>query len=515
MNRLDWKVLRGRLILENKRFRAGVFLALPVLSALLATGCTYISNNIPAGAFLGRPGVYNYSPTAIQTGNTQQIWWCGQGVNPNLVSQDTDSILYATVDTTDQSKSVPVVVLAETPGAWDSAFTCNPKVIEGVFTNPLGDGVTYTYALYYVGTASPIGIKNNIGVAFSNDGRNWKKYPQPVIVSTTQVDYGVGQPSLYNSDHKSGIWLFYEDLEGAPEHYKATSTDGVHFTVQGELTTNGLDVDLTDGTWGDLAYDPVTQYWYAVYNMPRRSTSTTGGVYDIVEMGFALYRIPNDSLLSGATPWQRLESFDTNLTGSEVNFIGGFLRDQFGNLNVGPYPTIQIYTSMSDPVPAWNATPAQDGMSAAPQFWDIGSVQWIPGHPLVPLNSYTNSTATQVTTGYADPKAGFKLGSVLGHLYQGPQSGATVSLYGCKSGSTGYFVSTDSTCGGNLLLGINGYMYPGPQSGVSLVPLYNCSHGASAAYVSNNAACQEAGTSANPSSSAGASAGAFLGYALP
>jgi hypothetical protein len=515
MNRLDRRALRGRLIVDNKGFRAGVFLA--VLSALLvATGCNYISSNKPPGAFLGRTGAYDYSPSAIQIGNRQQFWWCGEATNPNLASQSTDTILYSSIDVTNQATSVPIVVLAETPGAWDSAFTCNPKVIGGVFTNPLGDGITYSYAMYYVATSSPGGINNNIGVAFSNDGQHWTKYPQPVIVTTTQGYYGVGQPAVFNSDGKSGIWVFYEDTETTVKHYKATSTDGIHFTDEGELTTNGLNVDILQGSWGDMAYDSATGYWYAAYNMPLRNPSTTGGILERGDLGIALYRIPNDSLLSGASPWQRLQSFDTNLTGHEANFIGGFLRDQFGNLNVGPYPTIQIYTSMSNPAAPWNATPAEAGLSNAPQNWDIGSVQWIPSNSLMPLNSYSNSSSTVVTTGYTDPTAGFKLASVLGHVYLGPQaSGANVSLYGCKSGTTGYFLSTDSTCGGNLLLGVNGYVYSAPQSGVSVVALYNCRNAAAVAYVSNNAACQVAGASANSGAGAGASVGALLGYALP
>jgi hypothetical protein len=464
-------------------------------------GCSDIFTNKPPGAFLGRTGLDDYSPSAIQIGNLQQFWWCGQGRNP-ITSQDTDSIQYATFNTSTNAESEPVVVLAETPGTWDSAFTCNPKVIGGVFNNPLGDGDTYSYAMYYVATSSPIGVANNIGVAFSNDGINWKKYPQPVILTPTQEFYGVGQPAAYNSDQKSGIWLFYELDTTTSSHFKATSTDGIHFTVQGELTTNGLDADLLDGSWGDMAYDFVAGYWYATFNMPRRNSSTTGNVAELGQMGIALYRIPNGSLLTGATPWQKLDSFDTNLTGHEVNFIGGFLRDEYGNVNVGPYPTIQIYTSMSNPAPPWNATPTMAGESGGPSNWDIGSVQWVPGSQPMALNRYSNNTTDEVTTGWVDPAAGFTLESVLGHLYEGPQQGATVALYGCKSGTTSYFVSTDSTCGGALLLGVNGYVYPTPQTGLSLLALYSCSTALDPS-VSNDANCEGKGSSA------------LLGYALP
>ena len=88
----------------------------------------------------------------------------------------------------------------ETLGAWDSTYTCNPKVIMGSFANPLGDGENFTYAMYYV--ALGWSGNNAIGVAFSRDGLSWKKYPHPVISAETSDGYGVGQPALYNTNHQ-------------------------------------------------------------------------------------------------------------------------------------------------------------------------------------------------------------------------------------------------------------------------------------------------------------------------
>ena len=229
---------------------------------LFTTGCGD-PPSLPAGA-VGNPGTYNYSPSVIETGNTRKIWWCSPGVNPNDPSQDTDAIYYQSIDMSTHASSRPVLVLAETPGAWDSAFTCNPKVIGGVFENPLGDGQTYTYAMYYVATPETNGLINSIGVAFSNDGIRWNKYPQPIIPSSTQTGYGVGQPALYNADHKSEIYMFYEDTYPTSHHVAALSTDGVHFAVQGTLTFNGLDPDDPNPSWGDMAYDSKTGEWYAI-----------------------------------------------------------------------------------------------------------------------------------------------------------------------------------------------------------------------------------------------------------
>ena len=88
-------------------------------------------------------------------------------------------------------------------------YTCNPKVVRGTFGNPLGNGETFTYAMYYVELGPVQGTNNSIGVAFSNNGISWAKYPQPVITAETQDNYGVGQPALYNNQ-RGTISMFYQ-----------------------------------------------------------------------------------------------------------------------------------------------------------------------------------------------------------------------------------------------------------------------------------------------------------------
>jgi hypothetical protein len=455
----------------------------------------------PSSAVVGKAGDYNYSPSVIQSGNLQQFWWCGGGYNPINLQQNSDTILYESIDLSTHRSYGPLTVLAETPKAWDSVYSCNPKVVRGSFDNPVGDGQTYTYAMYYVGTSSN-GIDNSIGVAFSNDGIAWKKYPQPVIRSTSQTNYGVGQPAIYNSDHKAGIWMFYEDFTPTIHHVEAISTDGIHFTKQGTLTTEGLDPNNPRPSWGDMAYDPETGYWYAGFNLPWRSPETTGGTVEYGQYGFELYRIPNSSLLTGATPWQQLMTVDTNLTGYESNFIPGFLRDIYGNLNVGPYPTIQLYTSTSDPQPTWHASPAAAGWSGRIPTWEILSAAWTPNNPPMALNRYINNAVHEVTTGWIDPNGGFHLESTLGHLFQAPQQGATVPFYGCKNGSMDYFVSLDAACDGQRILGVDGYGYSHPIAGLSLMPLYRCYTGHDH-FVSTDPNCE------------GQTTEQLLGYALP
>ncbi len=474
---------------------------LVVLSTIpISTGCG--SPSLPKGA-VGNFGRYNYSPSVIQTGNIRQFWWCSEGVNPSDTSQNTDAIYYEWINMTTLESYGPALVMAETPGAWDSAYTCNPKVIGGVFKNPLGDGKTYSYAMYYVGTVQNSGVNNSIGVAFSSDGVQWNKYPQPIIPSSTQSGYGVGQPVPYNTDEKSSVTLFYEDSNPVTHHISATSTDGVQFKAQGTLTTNGLDADDPQPGWGDIAHDSTTGEWYAVFNRPLRPPASTGGVVERGQYGIELYKIAPDSLLTGATPWQQLATTDTNAIGFEANFIAGLVRDLYGNLNLASDPTIQMYTSVSYPPPSWQAAPAEAGMSATVGNWILMPTEWVPQvNPAVPFNRYFNGSVHEVTTGWISPDGDFQLQSILGHLYPSPSNGATLPFYACKAGQMDYFVSLDSGCEGQRVLGKNGYAYASPVAGLGLIEVYRCSTGQDH-FVSKDPKCE------------GQKTEEVLGYVLP
>jgi hypothetical protein len=499
---------RGHLNLESAKYRVlNNLLILFVLGLSLSlSGCG--SSGTPPGAVVGRAGIYDYSPSVIQSGDVEQFWWCGQAHNPINPSQDTDGILYESINTSTHVSSTPVVVLAETPGAWDSAYTCNPKVVRGSFVNPLGNGQTYSYVMYYVGTTS--GADNSIGAAFSSDGIHWDKYPQPIIQPAIANSYGVGQPIVYNSDQKSGIVMFYENSTSTIIHIEATSTDGIHFTVQGTLTTNGLDLASQQASWGDMAYDSANKSWYAAFNLPLRDPATTGYINATTtpfslergQYGVQLYRIAGGSILNGATPWQLLKTIDTNSTGYECNFIAGILRDEYGTVNVGAYPAIQMYPSISNSHPNWDATPNEAGTSCLIKNWDVGFASWSPSDGPLALNVYFNNKVHEVTTGWIDPNGGFILQSTIGHLYESPQNGATVPFYGCKSGSVDYFISLDSSCEGARILGLNGYGYSQPLAGASLIPLYRCYTGQDH-FVSRDSSCN------------GATVEELLGYSLP
>jgi hypothetical protein len=466
--------------------------------AMGLAGCGVSFAPLPAGSMAGRVQLYDYSPSVIQSPTLRQIWWCGGDVNLTARNQFSDSIQYEAVNLTTNAHSGPFPVLAETPGTWDSVYTCNPKVVRGSFVNPLGNNETFTYAMYYVATTNIEGLDNAIGVAFSNDGLDWKKYPHPILSPETQGTYGLGQPAVLNTDQHSAIRMFYEDTSYSLSHVEAISTDGVHFVTQGTLTTNGL--NLPNLTWGDMAYDPATSYWYAAFNSPWRDLSTTGGVVERGQYGVELYRILDRSLLTGSTPWELVTTVDTNLTGYESNFLPGLMRDMYGNLISGP--GIQMLTSISDPAPPWNASPAVAGESGSIDYWNVSSVVRTPDSSLAGFNRYFNQNVHEVTTGWIDPKGGFTLQAMLGHIYNSPQSGATVAFYGCKSGSMDYFVSLDIGCEGARILGTNGYAYSQPVAGLNLVALYRCKTD-NDHFVSTDPKCE------------GQLAQSLLGYVLP
>lgn len=120
----------------------------------------------------------------------------------------------------------------------------------------------------------------------------------------------------------------------------------------------------------------------------------------------------------------------------------------------------------------------------------------------MPLNLYFNKKVHEVTTGWVDPNGGFTQESTLGHLYESPQQGASVAFYGCKEHDSDYFMSLDSACEGQFVLGLDGYGYAQAQPGLSLVPLYSCSTSHDH-FVSHDPNCE------------GQGAGKLLGFALP
>jgi hypothetical protein len=296
--------------------------------------------------------------------------------------------------------------------------------------------------------------------------------------------------------------MFYEDYTPRVHHVEATSTDGIHFAVRGTLTSNGMDPTNPDPIWGDMGYDPVIGYWYAAFNLPTRPASTTGGIAERGQYGFQLYRIPDSSLLTGATPWQMLKTIDTNVTGYESNFLPSLLHDNYGNINIGSYPSLELFVSTSFPKPAWDASPEEAGQTGNVYEWAIAVNTYQPNQNVLTLQRYINDKTYVVTSGWIDPVKFFP-DTTLGHLYTVSQKGATQPFYTCKRDSLGYFVSLDVGCEAQRIVGLDGYGYAQKPTGISTVALYSCTSNRYGQFLSKDPACE------------GNSEGRLLGYVLP
>jgi hypothetical protein len=466
---------------------ARMFAAVALCACAAVVPAPARASSTVGGFVVGRSGTYDYSPSVVQSGQTQDFWWCGgrDAADPANYSDTIKHQQYSFAGGVHITVAERTV-LGESAGAWDSLYVCNPSVVAGSFVDPLGDGVTYGWALYYVGTSTRGGTDNSIGVAFSNDGDHWAKYPGPVLADAPSggVYYGLGQPNAYNPGGGSAVTLLYEDTGASGvSHFEVSSADGVHFAAPAAVTAVGLPSPTP--SWGGVAYDPVGGRWYAAFNQdPTRPPSTTGGVTERGQAGVALYATGDLS----AGPWTALDTVDTNLTGYESNFLAGLLRGADGALYGPLLPSVELYASTSNPRPSANATAAQRGSSGAFNNWDIAWSAWSPLAPTRALSRYYSSILPthEVTTGWVDTPS-FHLESVLGHLYEAPSGQFTRPLYGCVQGSRDYFISGDAACESQLVLGLDGYISPTPGPG--LVELYRCYTGTDH-FVSTSASCE-------------------------
>lgn len=502
--------------------------------AVLAGPSTAHASTVVGGPFLGATGYYDYSDSGIRdtAAGTETHWWCG-----DLPGHTTDTILRQQYRLSDWSVISPEQkVLAEGPaGSWDAQYTCNPSVVQGSFVNPLGDGVTYGYAMYYVGTTS--GVDNSIGAAFSQDGITWHKYPIPVLTfaDTGHGYYGYGQPQAVIVDGR--VELLFEDWDApavpapgpvrshaqraltVPGHppiahvkaadgvqpaqvgthwYALANPDGVTFAGPAYITSAGLPVPTP--SWGGAAFDPQDGRWYAAFNDGLRPAATTGGVQERGDGGVTLYA--TSDLLSGT--WTPVDTIDTVATGSESNFIAGLLRDPNGDLSSAFLPGIKVDLSQSWPRAAYSAFGAQLGDSGAFNQWQIGWSTWTPGDPWRVLQRVDYAGGHhEVTTGWWDSTV-YHLEPVnLGKLAEAPTGTASVPVYLCKAAATDYADTLHGDCNGWYEAGLLGYISPTPGPG--LIPIYSCIIPGVGHMVSPQSSCE--GQSVDPLEPAG-----LLGY---
>ena len=178
------------------------------------------------------------------------------------------------------------------------------------------------------------------------------------------------------------------------------------------------------------------------------------------------------------------------------------LHDQYGNINIGSYPKLQLFVSTALPRPAWDASPKSAGESGNTIQWAIAVNSYKPNQNILALDRYVNAKTYEVTTGWVDPVK-FFFDTNLGHLFAVPQHGANQPFYGCKQDAVGYFVSLDQACEGQRILGINGYGYAKKPAGMTTIALYSCISTQYGRFLSRDPACKGNGD------------GKLFAYALP
>jgi hypothetical protein len=235
------------------RFCAGVALAAAALSFAAPAsagwqgpaGNKWFENEV-------RPQGYNYAPSVISDGASTDVWWCGQGL--------TDVIYYRNWSPAGGFSPVQQVLFPRQ--TWNRQYTCDPSVVRGSFTNPQ-DGGHYAYVMYYSGADNIPGNNNQLGLAFSNDKVNWVDWQGDSILKPlgdASTNYGIGQPSTFNADGGSSLFVFTTDT--------SVPWDDAFAQIFVRHTPNGINFEApvrvpgkaNDGTYvgpnSDFGYDP-------------------------------------------------------------------------------------------------------------------------------------------------------------------------------------------------------------------------------------------------------------------
>ncbi|MDP4023536.1 hypothetical protein Q8W71_12935 [Methylobacterium sp. NEAU 140] len=425
---------------------------------------------------------YNYAPSLIAEGDVVHIWWCGRGPEPT----DTDVVFHRTQDRRTGAFGPARVVLRSTPDTWDKTYVCDPGVVKGRFTNP-ADGHSYTHALYYSGADNLPGHQNAVGLAFSNDGVTWVKYPEPVIRPQNtdpgkRETYGAGQPGLFNADGKAGLFVFTTDTTtperpGFGEIFVRHTADGVHFDPPVRMPNVASDGALLFPNT-DFAYDFRAGQVYTMAGLPGRGCTPPthckdpGKNPDRETYRMGLFAMPVGALLAGTGRWTPLGQLNTDVTGFYLNHSPGLLRDGHGNLTFD-LPRVTVYFAGGDPYPG---------------TWNIAAAVQTQASPTLPLRRALRPRDGQhwVSAGYIAPD--FAPESVLGAVWRLREPG-TAPLYSCQVGTGPHFLSRDPACEGQIVLGETGYVSEAPRPGTR--PIYRCLAPASGShFVSTDPACE-------------------------
>lgn len=283
-------------------------------------------------------GIYNYCPSAFQAGDaTRYIYYCTNEEPYDI----TDYIGFrkGTLKWGKYEWSEEKTVLAPTEGSWDAHHTCDPSVIKGDFKY---NGEKYEYLMAYLGCSSWDNQDNKIGLAVSSSPEEefikvgdvpFIDYIHDEELGSEIFQWGVGQPSLVNTDKKSEIKLFYTcgDKYGTRVEYvtfDGSDLSNIRIISSGKVTNNGL-INLNGKpdylNNADFAYDSKADTYYTASDCHPNPESTP----NYISGAFRITSIKASELSTGE--WSGLCEIGKKETHFARNHNVGILRDEYGH----------------------------------------------------------------------------------------------------------------------------------------------------------------------------------------
>lgn len=154
-------------------------------------------------------------PYVIVEGNSCKMWFAntdGGNISSVGYAVSNDGLNWV------RGVSYPVLTIDTALGRWDNGSMTVGPVIK----------VDGKYRMYYSGR-SPIYGTIHIGLAYSDDGINWVKHPNPVLYARTGWEENIDAGDVIKINNI--YYMYYSGVSGSG--YKiglATSTDGINWT---------------------------------------------------------------------------------------------------------------------------------------------------------------------------------------------------------------------------------------------------------------------------------------------
>ncbi len=296
-------------------------------------------------------------PSVIKDGDTLKIWYTGAGPT----STDTVTRLrigYAwSIDGITWNKHPQNPVLESSPATWDSIGLETVTVLKDETALP-----PERYKMWYAGSDDPIYGLYKIGYAYSPDGVNWTKHPDPVLLKgddDTWESGGPEGPTVILFDDTLRMWYAGYDSVYNGERTDFSCSIGYAWSLDGKL-------------WNKYPNNPIMtigdeETWDAA-NIQDPFVLRNEDTYHMWYSGFSEW------IFDGLGQYQigyAYSSDGINWTKSSANPVLKYGSNNDWDKKLAGFPTIILenstlhmwYTGIDTlPIPEW----------PAPYYWDIG-----------------------------------------------------------------------------------------------------------------------------------------------